>query len=176
MNADRLVLPGVGAFKDGMEGLNQLGLIEPILQYASSGKPFLGICLGMQMMLQQSHEFGNHQGLGLIAGEVVSIPKLNHEHKKHKIPHIGWNALHSPAGKEAWTSTILEDIPQQSSMYFVHSFMAVPENMENNLAVTDYNGVQICAAIRKDNMFGCQFHPEKSGEPGLNIIKKFLEI
>lgn len=176
LKSERLILPGVGAFKDGMTHLNALRLVEPIREFAASGKPFLGICLGMQMLLDRSYEFGIHEGLGLVEGEVLQIPLHNHNQQKHKIPHIGWNELQAPRGNASWQSTILEHIPVESTMYFVHSFMAIPQKSEHNLAITDYNGISISAVIRKDNIYGCQFHPEKSGENGLTIIKTFLEL
>ncbi|GAN29237.1 imidazole glycerol phosphate synthase subunit HisH [Legionella pneumophila] len=176
MSADRLVLPGVGAFEDGMKGLTTLNFIEPIKQFARSGKPFLGICLGMQMMLSRSTEFGQHEGLDLIAGEVVSVPSHGVDGQLHKIPHIGWNELVSTSEGEDWCHTILKNIPLNSSVYFVHSFMAMPSNPKKRLADTLYDGQAISAVIKDENMYGCQFHPEKSGEVGLEIIKQFLQI
>ncbi|HAT1856302.1 imidazole glycerol phosphate synthase subunit HisH [Legionella pneumophila] len=176
MSADRLVLPGVGAFEDGMKGLTTLNFIEPIKQFARSGKPFLGICLGMQMMLSKSTEFGQHEGLGLIAGEVVSVPSHGVDGQLHKIPHIGWNELVATSEGEDWCHTILKNIPLNSSVYFVHSFMAMPSNPKKRLADTLYDGQAISAVIKDENMYGCQFHPEKSGEVGLSIIQQFLQI
>lgn len=176
LNADRLVLPGVGAFEDGMKGLTELNFADPIKQFAKSGKPFLGICLGMQMMLSRSCEFGEHQGLDLISGDVVSIPLHGKDGTPHKIPHIGWNELNSLAPNESWSNTILKDTPEKSSVYFVHSFMAVPARSEHRLADTVYNGQIISAVIQNENVYGCQFHPEKSGEVGLKIIHQFLQI
>ncbi|HAT1774426.1 TPA: imidazole glycerol phosphate synthase subunit HisH [Legionella pneumophila] len=176
MSANRLVLPGVGAFEDGMKGLTTLNFIEPIKQFARSGKPFLGICLGMQMMLSKSTEFGQHEGLGLIAGEVVSVPSHGVDGQLHKIPHIGWNELVATSEGEDWCHTILKNIPLNSSVYFVHSFMAMPSNPKKRLADTLYDGQAISAVIKDENMYGCQFHPEKSGEVGLSIIQQFLQI
>ncbi|AOU33583.1 imidazole glycerol phosphate synthase, glutamine amidotransferase subunit [Legionella pneumophila] len=176
MSADRLVLPGVGAFEDGMKGLTTLNFIEPIKQFARSGKPFLGICLGMQMMLSRSTEFGQHEGLDLIAGEVVSVSSHGVDGQLHKIPHIGWNELVSTSEGEDWCHTILKNIPLNSSVYFVHSFMAMPSNPKKRLADTLYDGQAISAVIKDENMYGCQFHPEKSGEVGLSIIQQFLQI
>ncbi|CAM3027512.1 imidazole glycerol phosphate synthase subunit HisH [Legionella worsleiensis] len=176
VKAERLVLPGVGAFADGMKGLTDLNFVEPIKEFAASGKPFLGICLGMQMMLSRSCEFGLHEGLGLINGEVVSIPLEGTDGIRHKIPHIGWNELIASSQGEEWSQTLLKNIPDKSSVYFVHSFMAVPENPQNRLADVLYNGQLISAVIKNDNVYGCQFHPEKSGEVGLKIINQFLHI
>ncbi|HAT1901170.1 TPA: imidazole glycerol phosphate synthase subunit HisH [Legionella pneumophila] len=176
MRADRLVLPGVGAFQDGMKGLTDLDFIEPIKQFARSGKPFLGICLGMQMMLTKSMEFGEHDGLDLIAGEVVNIPLHGADGQRHKIPHIGWNKLIPTASCEDWSGTILKNVPVNSSVYFVHSYMVVPSDPSKRLADTVYDGQAISAVIKNENVYGCQFHPEKSGEVGLEIIKQFLQI
>lgn len=174
--AERLVLPGVGAFKDGMEGLRERGLIEPIKRYSESGKPFLGICLGMQMMLDFSEEYGIHEGLGLIPGKVVSIPETGTNGKPHKIPHIGWNGIILPCDGANWENTILTGIPVGECFYFVHSFAAVPSGIEHRLADCNYNGRIISAVIASGAMYGCQFHPEKSGEAGLNILRNFLMI
>jgi glutamine amidotransferase len=176
LTAERLVLPGVGAFVDGMEGLKSRNLIEPIKQYAATGRPFLGICLGMQMLLDSSEEFGLQKGLGLIAGNVVAIPATGADGNSHKIPHIGWNDLLVTENGGTWRGTILENTKPGSSVYFVHSFQAVPQHQENRLADCNYNGRVICAVVRSGSVYGCQFHPEKSGEVGLEIIRRFLTI
>jgi len=173
--ADRLVLPGVGAFVDGMEGLRSRNLIEPIKEFAAARRPFLGICLGMQMLLDSSEEFGQQEGLGLIPGKVVAIPPTGLDGKLHKIPHIGWNEL-LVSEDAKWDSTIFENIRPGSSVYFVHSFAVVPQLQVNRLADCNYNGRVICAAVRSGSVFGCQFHPEKSGVVGLEIITSFLNL
>ncbi|UWG97847.1 imidazole glycerol phosphate synthase subunit HisH [Dehalobacter sp. DCM] len=175
-NADYLVLPGVGAFADGMRGLSERGLREAIIDFASRERPFLGICLGMQMMMGKSEEFGIHEGLGLIQGSVVRIPDHDVHGLRHKIPHIGWNALALPGGKESWQGTILEDIKIGDTVYFVHSYTAVPANVSDRLADTFYNGQIIAAAIQSGYLYGCQFHPEKSGMTGLRIINNFIKL
>jgi imidazole glycerol-phosphate synthase subunit HisH len=171
-SADRVVLPGVGAFANGMEGLRSRGLVEPIREFAKTGKPLLGICLGMQMLVDQSEEFGNHEGLGLIPGKVVEIEAKSSEGKRLKVPHIGWSPLTSPNGD--WSDSPLRHVPEGSSAYFVHSFTVVPAEEPTRLADTAYGDCRISAAIRKDNVSGCQFHPEKSGEVGLQIIRNFV--
>lgn len=171
--ADYLVLPGVGAFADGMAGLKVRKLVDPIKEFADKGRPFLGICLGMQMMLDESEEFGANEGLGLIPGRVTAIPAQGRNDLPHKIPHIGWNEIVTPVGIE-WNGTILQDTSPNSSFYFVHSFTAVPTYHEHRLADCYYNGQLISAAIKKNNLYGCQFHPEKSGKLGLNIVNAFL--
>ena len=176
MNATRVVLPGVGAFSDGMKGLNKTGLNHVVCDFASSGKPLLGICLGMQMLLNESEEFGFSQGLGLIPGKVTAIPSLNIENKNHKIPHIGWNSLKLPEGREQWDGTLLNNVIPGESVYFVHSFMAEVSSSEHQIANCLYGGIKISAVIGSGNVIGCQFHPEKSGNVGLKILKHFINL
>ena len=162
--ADRLILPGVGAFGDAAEKLRASGLDAFVREQAASGKPLMGICLGMQLLFEKSYEYGDHEGLGLLKGQVVGMSGRLPEGLK--IPHMGWNAL-----KLTKPAKLLEE---GSYVYFVHSFYA--ENCEDSLAaVTDY-GIPITAAVEKGNIFGCQFHPEKSGNVGLAILKKFCEV
>ena len=162
--ADRLILPGVGAFGDAARKLRDSGLDVFMKEQAASGKPLMGICLGMQLLFEKSYEYGEHEGLGLLKGQVVGMNgRLPAD---LKIPHMGWNALQltKPA-------KLLED---GSYVYFVHSFYA--ENCAGSIAaVTDY-GIPITAAVEKGNIFGCQFHPEKSGNVGLEILRKFCEV
>lgn len=172
--AEYLVLPGVGAFADGMAGLQESGLVESIKQFVGTGRPFLGICLGMQMMLETGEEFGSHDGLGLIPGRVIAIPSTGADGQCHKIPHIGWNRLSPPSPATMWDDTILAGIEPGSSVYFVHSFTAIPSHPQHRLADCDYDGRVISAAIRSGSLYGCQFHPEKSGEVGLAILRNFL--
>ena len=162
--ADRLILPGVGAFGDAAEKLRASGLDAFVREQAAAGKPLMGICLGMQLLFERSFEYGDHEGLGLLKGQVVGMSGRLPEGLK--IPHMGWNAL-----KLTKPAKLLEE---GSYVYFVHSFYA--ENCEDSLAaVTDY-GIPITAAVEKGNIFGCQFHPEKSGNVGLAILKKFCEV
>jgi glutamine amidotransferase len=174
-SAEAVILPGVGAFEDGMTGLRNKNFIDPIREFVSTGKPFLGICLGMQLLMTKSYEFGEHLGLDLIAGEVVSFKDRWVEgQSKFKVPHIGWNGL--SVNGQAWTNTILTDIPEGQEMYFVHSFHAVPGNKEHVLAQTEYAGMKFCSACRKNNIYGCQFHPEKSSTFGLKILNNFVGL
>jgi glutamine amidotransferase len=170
-NADRLVLPGVGAFADGMRALRARGLIEPIRRFVDSGRPFLGICLGMQMLATSSEEFGTHKGLNLMPGRVVPIPPRDTGGAPHKIPHIGWAEL---AGSADWAGSIFEDTPDGTSVYLVHSFQFEPDDDGHRLADCFYGGHRIAAAVRSNNISACQFHPEKSGEAGLRMIAAFL--
>jgi glutamine amidotransferase len=173
--AERLVLPGVGAFADGMSGLRERNLIQPILAYAATGKPLMGICLGMQMLAGMSEEFGEHEGLGLIGGRVLPVPPADAEGRPHKIPHIGWSAL-SPSQGAAWRSTILDDTPPGTSVYLVHSFHLVPDNPRHLLADCFYNGQRVTASVRFDNIYGVQFHPEKSGPAGQRMLRAFMQL
>ena len=162
--ADRLILPGVGAFGDAAEKLRASGLDAFVREQAAAGKPLMGICLGMQLLFERSYEYGDHEGLGLLKGQVVGMSGRLPEGLK--IPHMGWNAL-----KLTKAAKLLEE---GSYVYFVHSFYA--ENCEDSIAaVTDY-GIPITAAVEKGNIFGCQFHPEKSGNVGLAILKRFCEV
>jgi len=175
LKADLLVLPGVGAFRDGMRGLKERDLIAAIQDYAATGRPMLGICLGMQMLLDESEEFGTSKGLGLISGRVIAIPSKDQNGWPHRIPHIGWNELVQPNhSTNGWDNSILRGISPGESMYFVHSFNAWPTDYKSRLADCNYGGVKISAAIRAGTVYGCQFHPEKSGHQGLQIIRNFL--
>ncbi|MCX5807596.1 MAG: imidazole glycerol phosphate synthase subunit HisH [Proteobacteria bacterium] len=174
--AECLVLPGVGAFADGMRELHSRGFVEAIRKFAKTGRPFLGICLGMQMMMETSEEFGIYEGLALIPGRVIMIPKTGSNGTLHKIPHIGWNGLLLPKNREDWDNTIFQDLSIGESVYFVHSFSVNPADPVNDLADCEYNGLSICAAIQSGNLYGCQFHPEKSGAVGLKIINTFLKM
>ncbi|MFZ5354300.1 MAG: imidazole glycerol phosphate synthase subunit HisH [Bacillota bacterium] len=178
INADMLVLPGVGAFRDGMAGLAHKDLIEPIKKYCKLNKPFLGICLGMQMMLDESEEFGRHEGLGVIKGKVVRITDMNCEGEKQKVPYVGWSELLAAEGSDIsiWDHTIMKQVKKGDSVYFVHSYHALPYDKSHVFAVYKYGGVPITAVIKKGNLYGCQFHPEKSGEVGLSIIREFIKL
>ena len=172
--AERVLLPGVGAFANGMEGLRERNLVAPLREFAASGRPFLGICLGMQMLLTTSEEFGTHEGLGVVPGKVVAIAGESREGVPVKVPHIGWNALTRPATRPDWDDTILEGLREASNAYFVHSFAVVPAEESDRLADTWHGDFRISAALQRGNVSGCQFHPEKSGPTGLRIVQNFL--
>ena len=142
-------------------------------EFANSGKPLLGICLGAQLLLESSQEFGITSGLGIIKGQVVEIPKVSSTEDNIRVPHIGWNNLIYEGGTESTRGTILEAIPEKSMAYFVHSYMLSPEDPRHRLADVDYHGINISAVIKSDNVTGTQFHPEKSGEIGLQILRNF---
>lgn len=170
--SDGLVLPGVGAFSHGMASLRKYNLVKDIKDYIETGKPFIGICLGMQMLFDHSEEFGLSSGLGLIAGSVIKLPTK--EDKNEKLPHVSWNEVNIVEGK--WEGTILDGVTEGSDMYFVHSFIANPDDRSNILSMTEYSGYKFCSSVKKNNIYGCQFHPEKSGTVGLNVIKNFIRM
>ena len=174
-NAERLLLPGVGAFAEGMQGLRERGLIEPIRRYAASGRPLLGICLGMQMLASLSEEFGEHEGLDLIPGRVVPVPPQDVDGSPQKIPHIGWADV-GPALPRGWAGTMFEGMREGTSVYLVHSFYFEPSDAAHRLADCFYGGHRITAAVCSGRTIGCQFHPEKSGEAGLRLLQGFLAI
>ena len=174
LTSARVVLPGVGAFADGMATLKAKGLDSVVRKVATAGTPLLGICLGMQMLFDKSEEFVTTAGLSLIPGRVVHIPAITTKGESHKIPHVGWNELVLPAQGYSWQDGLLAGIEPGEAVYFVHSFMAEPESPEFRLADCSYGGIPVSAAVTRDNVMGCQFHPEKSGEVGLRILKNFL--
>ena len=176
LSSDRVILPGVGAFAAGMAELQELGMDEALKRFAHIGRPVLGICLGMQMLLDNSTEHGRHLGLGLIPGTVTSIPNGSTEtgRKFRKVPHIGWNSLCHPPHLSSWNGSCLDDTPPGAYCYFVHSYMVEPETPEHVLAHCVYEELPVIGAIRKDNITGLQFHPERSGPVGLEILRRFV--
>jgi len=166
--ADHILLPGVGAFEDAVQKLRASCLDQMVYEAVKEGKPLMGICLGMQMLFEKSFEYGEHQGLGLLKGQVIPMEGLLP--KELKIPHMGWNALNitKPDGK------LLRNTKEGDYVYFVHSYFA--SGCEESLAARTEYGKWLTAAVEKDNVFGCQFHPEKSGEVGLNILRAFCAV
>tara|TARA_B100000795_G_scaffold165002_1_gene124106 strand:+ start:227 stop:871 length:645 start_codon:yes stop_codon:yes gene_type:complete len=172
--ATHIVLPGVGAFENAMKALNQLNLIDVVINIANKGIPLLGICLGMQMLLNESDEFGVTKGLGLIPGRVEKFPQSILDHEPIKVPQINWHELVTSQSNNNWKNTILRNHKQNEAVYFVHSFVANPSDEKHKLAEYICGGNRITAVIQKDNIWGCQFHPEKSGTSGLNVLNNFI--
>ena len=172
ISADALILPGVGSFEAGIKGLRVRNLEDVIKRFAESGKPVLGICLGAQLLLSKGHEFGEFSGLGIIPGQVVKFPKLI---VKTKIPHIGWNKLLFKTQKHK-DNPLFKSMDKKGEVYFVHSYILEPDDKKVVLTTTEYGGHRFCSAIKKGNVYGCQFHPEKSGPVGLKIIENFIKI
>ena len=175
--AEKLILPGVGAFDHGMQTLIDGGWVDALNDVAQNRRiPILGICLGMQMLMSESEEHGFHQGLGIVPGKVLEIPRDDLDGVRvRKIPHIGWSALRRPSSRSDWDNTILQDTAEGEYFYFVHSFMSVPDNTDDVLAECEYDNLAIAACVARDNILGCQFHPEKSGRSGLKILDRFLK-
>lgn len=172
--AGRVILPGVGAFGDGMRALTERRLVEPLLDYVGRGQPLLGICLGMQLLLTESEEFGRHAGLDVIKGRVVRFSGGAGPQGVLRIPHIGWSEIAAAPGSPTWEGTILEGLPPSSSMYFVHSYVAVPDDAGCVLAQSEYAHQEFCCVVRAGEVHGCQFHPERSGAVGLEIYRRFI--
>jgi glutamine amidotransferase len=173
LGAEGVILPGVGAFSHGMEKLKEHGLVDVIHDYVKTSKPLMGICLGMQLLFDSSEEFGHCNGLGLIPGEVVKLETFNMQFEK--LPHVSWNEIAEPNG-HSWKGTILNNIKPNTDMYFVHSYAAKPNDSSHVLSTTEYSENTFCSSVHKDNIYGCQFHPEKSATEGLKIIKNFIEL
>lgn len=169
--ADRIILPGVGAFEDAIAKLRATGLVDTIIEETAKGKPLLGICLGMQLLFEESHEYGVHEGLGLIKGKIASITEDMNEANITglKVPHMGWNPLSFTEDEP-----LFKYIKQGDSVYYVHSFYG--KNCDDNMIATSEYGIKITGAVRNGSVYGTQFHPEKSGAVGLNILKAFMEV
>lgn len=164
-HARAVILPGVGAFGEAMATLTELGMPDALRAVAASGRPLMGICLGLQLLMEQSHEFGEHRGLGLIAGDVV---KLDSAHQK--VPHVGWSAVQRPHGV-GWQGGPLDALADGAPMYFVHSYFVRPRDRAHVLAEAEHGGQRFCAAVQHGNVFACQFHPERSGPEGLRVYR-----
>ncbi len=177
LNAQAIILPGIGAFGDAMINLKNLDLVEVIKDFVQTGRIIIGVCLGMQLLMTESEEFGVHKGLNIIEGNVV---RFNSNLKKIKIPNIGWNKIFMFTVEQitSWADSPLNNIANGEFMYFAHSYFAVPVDLNNILAISNYDGIEYCCSIHNRNIFAFQFHPEKSGIHGLKIyknIKKHIE-
>ena len=175
LKSKKVILPGVGAFPNGMRALIELGLDTVIKEVVNNCVPLLGICLGMQLLLEESEEFGSHLGLALIEGKVTKFPNMN-DNLKIRVPHIGWNKLSLEDSAENWKDTPLKDISEDDFMYFIHSYYACPLDKRNVFSNSIYRNIEFCSSVKKDNIFGFQFHPEKSCNRGITIYKNFLEL
>jgi len=175
MTSDCLILPGVGAFGHAMQKLKNNNLVNPIKRYVEKGGKIMGICLGMQMLFDTSEEMGFHKGFGFIKGK-IKILENNKIPNNYKVPNVGWRAIFRNKNSKNWNGTILSDNKNNDFMYFVHSYVAYPICENNILAFSDHNGLFFPAVVASENVFGCQFHPEKSGLVGLKILRQFLKI
>jgi glutamine amidotransferase len=175
--AERLVVPGVGAFRDSMKEVTARGFGDALRDFAQNGRPMFGICVGMQILFEASEEFGEHVGLGILPGRVRAIPALRQDGQPQRVPHIGWNHLVEPESGRNWRDTLLDPVAGANpAVYFVHSFAATPAESSDRLADCIYGGHRLCAAVQRGNLMASQFHPERSGEVGLSITRRFLEL
>ena len=172
LSCDGAVLPGVGSFPEAMKNLKKLNLDNAIIDFISSGKPFLGICLGFQLLFDKSDEIKETLGLGIISGEVKNFSKINHE---LRVPHVGWNtAKKKKKSNDGVIKDPLKDINYEEYFYFIHSYYVQLNDNDNTYTTSQYEGFDFCSSILKDNIFACQFHPEKSGKQGIELLKKIF--
>ena len=171
--AKAIILPGVGAFSDAMINLKKLDLISPLTDKVNNGTPLLGVCLGLQLLFTESDEFGIHKGLNFVEGNIIRFQN-QHKEKSIKVPQIGWNKIYSKDQKN-WNNSPLEGISEEEYMYFVHSYYANPSNKNEIATLTNYEDIEYCSSILKNNIFATQFHPEKSGTWGLEIYKNWAK-
>ena len=176
--ADGAILPGVGAFGEAMQNLKRLDLIDVIKDFIYSGKAFMGVCLGLQLLLTESEEFGRSGGLGIVQGSVLKFPDTDLHGKKLKVPQIGWNRIHRPKDfdEESWKGSPLWAVTSGTYMYFIHSYYAAPVSPAVVLSTTDYGDIEYCSSLLIGNVFATQFHPEKSDREGLTIYKEWADI
>jgi glutamine amidotransferase len=172
LTADGVLLPGVGAFGDAMRNLERHDLVSPLRDIGQSGRPLIGICLGMQLLMTESEEFGSHGGLDLIRGTVRRLDSSDSSGAPLKVPHVGWNRVQPADGSGGdWRQTALAEIPRGAFMYFVHSYYVSPEDQSLVLSTTSYGNREFCSSLQRNNLFACQFHPERSGEQGISIYE-----
>ncbi len=178
LKADAIILPGVGALGDAMSNLKRLDLIEPIKECVAKGTSLLGICLGIQLLFSESEEFGTHKGLDIVKGSVVRFPGNNSTGKRIRVPHVGWNQIRKASSipVDSWVQSPLQKIKDGEYMYFVHSYFVKPEVPAVTLSLTDYEGMQFCSSLHYNNVFACQFHPEKSAMEGIRIYRNWAKI
>lgn len=168
--ADAVILPGVGAFGDAMDTLRRLDLVAVLRDVAASETPLVGICLGLQLLMEESEEFGIHKGLGIVPGNVVRLDNPTEDGRSLKVPHVGWNRILPPKGVD-WSSSLLAGTAPGERFYFVHSYVVRPSDPSVVLSATTYGHIEFCSSLRYQNLFASQFHPERSGEPGLAVYR-----
>ena len=179
LGADAVILPGVGAFDNAMETLERLDLVSALRDVAQAGKPFLGICLGMQLLMAESHEFGRHKGLGIVEGDVVRLEVSRDGQRTLKVPQVGWNRVYSTASGEsgtAWREPLFQGLDDGEYMYFVHSFYPRPVDGRVEVSITSYGDIRLCSSLRVGSVFACQFHPERSGTAGLRMYQNLARM
>jgi glutamine amidotransferase len=169
LNADAVILPGVGAYGDAMLTLRRLDLVNVLRDIAESPKPLVGVCLGLQLLMTESYEFGHHKGLGIIEGPVVRFDAPKEKERILKVPQIGWNRIFQPEGGLRWHGTLLDGIEDGEYMYFVHSYTVQPQDSNVILSNSRYGHIDFCSSIQRGNVFACQFHPERSGQEGMKL-------
>lgn len=175
LDAQGVILPGVGAMPVAMAALEESGLGDALRTVAERGTPLLGVCLGMQLLMEEGSEFTVHAGLGILPGKVVRFPSADQNGSPLRVPHIGWNRVHraSGSGRDPWLETPLQATPDGEYMYFVHSYLIVPGEPSLGVGVSRYGGIEFCSVVARGAIFGCQFHPERSGPQGLRIYREF---
>jgi glutamine amidotransferase len=173
--ADAVILPGVGSMPVAMATLDESGLSDALRAVAERGTPLMGVCLGMQLLMEEGSEFNPHRGLGILPGKVVRFPGRDENGAQLKVPHIGWNRVHRPPGhsRDPWLETPLQATPEGEYMYFVHSYLVVPREPNLCVGVSRYGGIEFCSVVVRGSVFGCQFHPERSGPQGLQVYREF---
>jgi imidazole glycerol-phosphate synthase subunit HisH len=173
--ADAVILPGVGSMPVAMATLDESGLGDALRAVAERGTPLMGVCLGMQLLMEEGSEFTTHRGLGILPGKVVRFPARDENGAQLKVPHIGWNRVHRPSGysRDPWLETPLQATPEGEYMYFVHSYLVVPREPNLCVGVSRYGGIEFCSVVARGSVFGCQFHPERSGPQGLQVYREF---
>ena len=184
--AKAVILPGVGAFGVAMDNLKRLDLVNALRDYANSGNPMIGICLGLQLLMTESLEFGRHTGLGIIDGEVVPLREFRKDDRRYKVPHVGWSRIQAPepdeqqrikpAIPETWRHTLLDGLPDGEHMYFTHSYFIRPNDLKLSLSFTMYGQSKFCSSLSVGNIFACQYHPERSGPSGLHIYQNLATL
>ena len=175
LSADAVILPGVGAFGDAMNTLKELDLVSALRDVADSGKPLFGVCLGLQLLMESSEEFGAHEGLGIIKGSVVKLDAPQENGRTLKVPQVGWNQVH-PATPTSWDGTLMQGVTPGERFYFVHTYVVEPDDADVVCSTTTYGHVEFCSSVRYENVFACQYHPERSGERGLRVYRNLKQL